>query len=88
MPGIPDGMSEPAWANLVFDPHCHVSRQPSCRHETTADEAASSVLLWESTMWNGGGGLVSAGSAPRNSEYENLVVLVLRVGLTSPFSVL
>ena len=27
LPPPPAGMSEPQWVNLVFDPHCHVSRQ-------------------------------------------------------------
>jgi len=26
LPPPPAGMSEPQWVNLVFDPHCHVSR--------------------------------------------------------------
>jgi hypothetical protein len=31
LPAPPEGMSEPAWANLAFDPHCHVCHSYSLR---------------------------------------------------------
>jgi len=32
LPDCPADLSEPQYARLAFDPHCHVSRVPSVRY--------------------------------------------------------
>lgn len=78
LPEFPEpfsGMSEPAWANLVFDAHCHVSYIPPDGILVLIVKYSSASRM-VSAISNGDGKCVSAPSAVNSSKLFGVHLLL------------